>query len=116
MAPDLGKIGSGESGAFLLTPICLECRGCHHDDPPQLEHLELQATIRWDDHELHVARSPQHSVERAVEVHYFKVEELHTEVGRAPKGNGEPYASERSPSCSRDNPEEGSPARAKLLS
>jgi hypothetical protein len=78
VAPDSGKISGSNidhdnGSALLLVEISFRRRGHHHNDSLWAEHLELQATIVRDGHELGVAWLPQQSVVRTGKVDHLKL-------------------------------------------
>lgn len=86
LALDLGKISSGNVGhskgsALMLLVVCLGCGCGDHDDPSWARHLDLQAPIVWDSHELCVTWLSQQSMVRTSEINHLEIKSLLPEVG-----------------------------------
>ena len=107
-----GDVSHGEGSAFLLTKVHVGRGGGHYDDPSWANHLELQAAIVRDNHELSIARLPQQSMVGAGEVDHLKVEHLLLEVGGVPECDRELDASKRSSLNPREEPKEGGSTRS----
>jgi hypothetical protein len=71
--------------AFVRVSIC----GSDGDDPVGARHLELEVGVVGDDHELGVARSPQHRVVSSSEPDHLEREGFLSEVGGSPEADGQ---------------------------
>jgi hypothetical protein len=63
--------------------------GSDGDDPVGARHLELEVGVVGDDHELGVARSPQHRVVGSLEPNHLEREGFLLEVGGSPEADGQ---------------------------
>jgi hypothetical protein len=85
-------LGFGEGLSILhalhVAFVRVLVRGSNGDDPVGARHLELEVGVVGDDHELGVARSPQHRVVGSSEPDHFEREGFLSEVGGVLKKMG----------------------------
>jgi hypothetical protein len=82
-------------------------RGSDGDDPVGAWHLELEVRVVGDDHELGVARSPQHRVVGPSEPDHLEREGFLSEVGGSPKADGQIELSKGQDALSGEDPVKG---------
>jgi hypothetical protein len=81
--------------------------GSDGDDPVGAWHLELEVGVVGDDHELGVARSPQHRVVGSSEPDHLEREGFLSEVGGSPEADGQIELSKGLDVLPRDDPVKG---------
>jgi hypothetical protein len=81
--------GLGVLHAFHVAFVRVAVRGSDGDDSVGAWHLELEVRVVGDDHELGVARSPQHRVVGPSEPNHLEREGFLLEVGGSPKTDGQ---------------------------
>jgi hypothetical protein len=74
--------------ALHVAFVRVSVRGSDGDDPVGAWHLELEVGVVGDDHELGVARSPQHRMVGSLEPDHLEREGFLSEVGGVPKQTG----------------------------
>jgi hypothetical protein len=89
--------------AFVRVSVC----GADGDDPVGAWHLELEVRVVGDDHELGVARSPQHRVVGPLEPDHLEHEGFPMEVGGIPKADGQIELPKGEDALSGDDPVKG---------
>jgi hypothetical protein len=86
-------LGFGEGLSVLhalhVAFVRLSVRGSDGDDPVGARHLELEVGVVEDDHELGVARSPQHRVVGSSEPDHLEREGFPVEVGGSSEAYGQ---------------------------
>jgi hypothetical protein len=82
-------------------------RGSDGDDPIGAWHLELEVRVVGDDHELGVARSPQHRVVGPSEPDHLEREGFPAEVGGSSEADGQIELSKGQDALSGDDPVKG---------
>jgi hypothetical protein len=103
------KLGEGLSVfhtlhvAFVRVSVC----GSDSDDPVGGRHLELEVGVVGDDHELGVARSPQHRVVGSSEPDHLEREGFLSEVGGSPEADGQIELSKGLDALPGDDPVKG---------
>jgi hypothetical protein len=89
--------------AFVRVSVC----GSDGDDPIGARHLELEVGVVGDDHELGVARSPQHRVVGSSKPDHLEREGFLSEVGGGPKVDGQIELSKGLDALPGDDPVKG---------
>jgi hypothetical protein len=87
--------------------VRVSVRGSDGDDPVGARHLELEVGVVGDDHELGVARSPQHHVVGSSEPDHLEREGFLSEVGGSPKADGQIELSKGLDALPGDDPVKG---------
>ena len=93
--------------ALHVTFVRVSVRGSDGDDPVGARHLELEVGVVGDDHELGVARSPQHRVVGSSEPDHLEREGFLSEVGGSSKADGQIELSKGLDALPGDNPVKG---------
>jgi hypothetical protein len=81
--------------------------GSDGDDPVGARHLELEVGVVGDDHELGIARSPQHRVVGSSEPDHLECEGFLSEVGGSPEADGQIELSKGLDALPGDDPVKG---------
>jgi hypothetical protein len=104
-------LGLGEGLSVLhalhIAFVRVSGRGSDGDDPVGAGHLELEVGVVGDDHELGVARSPQHRVVGSSEPDHLERQGFLSEVGGSPEADGQIELSKGLDALSRDDPVKG---------
>jgi hypothetical protein len=104
-------LGLGEGLSVLhalhVAFIRVSVRGSNGDDPVGACHLELEVCVVGDDHELGVARSPQHRVVGPSEPDHLEREGFPAEVGGSSKADGQIKLSKGQDALPGDDPMKG---------
>jgi hypothetical protein len=82
------RFGEG-LGVLHIAFVRVSVRGADGDDPIGARHLELEAGVVGDGHELSVAWSPQHCVVGSSEPNHLECEGFLLEVGGSPEADGQ---------------------------
>jgi hypothetical protein len=75
--------------AFHVALVSVAVHGSDSDDSVGARHLELQVRVVGDDHELSVARSPQHHMIGSSEPDHLEREGFPAEVGGSSEADGQ---------------------------
>jgi hypothetical protein len=89
--------------AFVRVSVC----GSDGDDPVGARYLELEVGVVGDDHELGIARSPQHRVVGSSEPDHLEHEGFLSEVGGSPEADGQIELSKGLDALPGDDPVKG---------
>jgi hypothetical protein len=104
-------LGLGEGLSVLhalhVAFICVSVCGSNGDAPVGAWHLELEVGVVGDDHELGVARSPQHRVVGSLEHDHLEREGFPAEVGGSFEADGQIELSKGLDALPGDDPVKG---------
>jgi hypothetical protein len=99
--------GLGVLHSFHVAFVRVAVRGSNGDDSVGACHLELEVRVVGDDHELVVARSPQHRVVGSSEADHLEREGFLSEVGGSSEADGQIELSKGQDALPGDDPVKG---------
>jgi hypothetical protein len=106
-ALQVGDEGLSVLHALHIAFVRVSVRGSDSDDPVGARHLELEVGVVGDDHELGVARSPQHRMVGSSELYHLEREGFSAEVGGSSEADRQIELSKGLDALPGDDPVEG---------